>query len=354
MLLSPTPDLLDAKKQLKERYLRESTAAVVGRVYELGVSAARQNASNNVHAIGIGRKTVAGKTESVEVIRVHVVQKLPQSLVPIADRIPSEIDGIPTDIVESPVAFLRPSSLSLIRSHQTPNPYAIQRLRPLRAGLSTSHPLITAGTIGYFCRSVRPGDDPTATYLLSNNHVFANVNQATSDDAIFQPGVADGGTNTDTVATLERWMPIQLNSPVFNKVDAAIARLVPGVGFLPSLPFIGSVNGPAVASEELLVCKFGRTSGYTEGYITDVAYDATVGMDHSDPTIFAKFENQIRIEARLPRYAFFGLGGDSGSLVVSKTDKKAVGLYFAGPDSGIYGIANPIEQVLSELEIELL
>jgi hypothetical protein len=50
----------------------------------------------------------------------------------------------------------------------------------------------------------------------------------------------------------------------------------------------------------------------------------------------------------------FGLGGDSGSLVVSKAAANAVGLYFAGPPSGSYGIANPIADVLSQMQIELV
>ncbi|MCY7350067.1 MAG: S1 family peptidase [Cytophagaceae bacterium] len=191
-------------------------------------------------------------------------------------------------------------------------------------------------------------------YVLSNNHVFANVNQASPGDAIFQPGVADGGSDADAIATLTRWVPIQLNSSAFNAVDAAIARLSPGVVHRANLPGIGRIVGLTSAQEEMKICKFGRTSGYTEGHVTDVAYDAMVGMDHGNPNVFAKFENQIRIEAEAPRYAFFGLGGDSGSLVVSKPDKKAVGLYFAGPPGGSYGIANPIDRVLSDLKIELL
>jgi catecholate siderophore receptor len=50
----------------------------------------------------------------------------------------------------------------------------------------------------------------------------------------------------------------------------------------------------------------------------------------------------------------FGKGGDSGSLVVAKAEAKAVGLYFAGPDSGEYGVANHIQDVLHDLEIELI
>jgi|GEM_PF-5809720 len=50
----------------------------------------------------------------------------------------------------------------------------------------------------------------------------------------------------------------------------------------------------------------------------------------------------------------FAISGDSGSLVVGKDTAHAVGLYFAGPQSGVYGVANDIGSVLSELEIALV
>jgi hypothetical protein len=87
--------------------------------------------------------------------------------------------------------------------------------------------------------------------------------------------------------------------------------------------------------------------------VTDESMDVLVGMDHADPSLVALFENQMRIERVAPHPAV-GLGGDSGSLVLSKAKTEAVGLYFAGPSSGEYGLANHIADVLAELQIELL
>ena len=101
------------------------------------------------------------------------------------------------------------------------------------------------------------------------------------------------------------------------------------------------------------VRKHGRTTGYTEGAISDESYDALVGMDHNDPNVVGLFQSQFRIE-RAPAFPAFGRGGDSGSLVVSKATPNAVGLYFAGPESGSYGIATPIADVLSQMQIELV
>jgi hypothetical protein len=148
-------------------------------------------------------------------------------------------------------------------------------------------------------------------------------------------------------------MPIQLGGTTPNRVDAAIGRLRPDVTHQVEVCSIGRITGTARATEGMQVRKHGRTTGYTEGEVTDESYDALIGMDHSDPSLVALFENQLRLERIMP-YPAIGLGGDSGSLVMSKEQAQAVGLYFAGPPSGIYGVANHVEDVLGELEIQLL
>ena len=62
--------------------------------------------------------------------------------------------------------------------------------RPVPIGVSTGHPNVTAGTIG-----VRVKNSRGALFLLSNNHVFANTNNATAGQNILQPGPIDGGVN---------------------------------------------------------------------------------------------------------------------------------------------------------------
>jgi hypothetical protein len=136
-------------------------------------------------------------------------------------------------------------------------------------------------------------------------------------------------------------------------VDAAIGRLRAGVRFRRRICSVGSLTGTAQAVEGMIVRKHGRTTGLTRGIVTDESYDALVGMDHSNPNVVALFENQMRIEVVAP-FAAFGLGGDSGSLIVTGAGRRAVSLYFAGPESGFYGIANHIQDVQNGLEITLL
>ena len=330
---------------------------VVGKSRTLSVMAASATADNNVHAVGVGHKIVEGRLTEELCVRLYVVQKLAESLLPENSILPSAIDGIPTDVIESPPAFFLPS----VGQAAPPSAAAVApctnvrrtRQRPVMAGISSAHFNVTAGTISCFCRSTSEGDDPDTVYVLSNNHVFADVNNAQIGDDLFQPGPADGGTNADRFAVLHRFVPIQLGGHTPNRVDAAIGKLLSDIQIDRQICTIGHLSGTGTADENMQVCKHGRTTGYTEGTVFDPSIDSLVGMDHNNPGIVALFQDQLRINVSAP-FAAFGLGGDSGSMVVDRKTSEAVGLYNAGPAGGQYGLANRIQDVLAEMEIELL
>jgi hypothetical protein len=362
-------EIVQAKEILSARLL---AAGVRSNVMSLNfTSSMREAVANigaNVHAVGVGRKIVRGAPTDELAVRIYVVQKFAESAIPPRDLLPAQLDGIACDVIESPPAFIQPTTRGS-RTRATPAlpedlipPVIVAasnctddrrtRQRAFGAGISVAHRDVTAGTIGYFCRSTRPSDNPNAVYILSNNHVLANVNQGVQGDEILQPGPADGGSAADLVASLERFVRIKLGGDVSNRVDGAIARLIPGMEHDVSICSIGGVTGTDRGVEDMLVRKHGRTTGLTDGIVTDESVNSLVGMDHTDPSIIALFQGQMRIEGNGSTHAF-GLGGDSGSLVVSRDSLRAVGLYFAGPDNGVYGLACHINDVLDELEIEL-
>lgn len=356
-------EVLQAKEALSERLLTiGANSRVLARAFSNNMREVVPELGANVHAVGIGKKIVENQVTDELAIRIYVVQKLAESAIPPRDLLPAQIDGITCDVIESPPAFIQSLNPGVTEPQPAPvvNVLAAncsedrrRRQRAFGAGISVAHHDVTAGTIGYFCRSTRPGDNPNDIFILSNNHVLANVNQGAAGDAVLQPGPADGGVNTDLIARLHRFVRIRLGGDVSNRVDAAIARVVPDVDHNSSICGIGSISGTEQGVEEMRVLKHGRTTGLTEGVITDESVDQLVGMSHTDPSIVGRFERQLRIE-RAGTSNVIGLGGDSGSLVVSRDNHAAVGLYFAGPDSGIYGLANPIGTVLDELEIELI
>ncbi|MCA9017096.1 MAG: hypothetical protein KDA77_17320 [Planctomycetaceae bacterium] len=362
-------DLLAAKSAICAQLLQLGLGGqVIGKRATFSVASAVASASRNVHAVGIGKKVSTNKKSSEDCVRIYVVQKLPRSLMSPRDVIPESINGIPTDIIEAEPAFAfakkkpskakkpaKPKKKPAALAHATDvagttsGTQAPQR--PVIGGISAGHRDITAGTLGCFCHSTNPGDDPDQLFALSNNHIFANVNQAILGDPLYQPGPGDGGGFNDYFANLQRYIPISLGGLVSNRVDAAIGSPLSSVPVNPVIDQIGTISGTLTVKEGMKIRKQGRRTGYTEGVVDDADMTVFVGMDRNDTSAVAKFENQFRIVSEDSRP--IGLGGDSGSLIVHRTQDKAVGLYFAGPDSGEYGVANPIDFVLQDLEISI-
>lgn len=214
--------------------------------------------------------------------------------------------------------------------------------RPVPIGVSTGHPNITAGTIGARVT------DGTYFYALSNNHVFANSNDALIGDDIWQPGAYDGGTSADTYSHLTDFAVIDFYGGN-NLMDAAIAitdtsllsNTTPSDGYgIPS-------STPVSASVGLSVQKYGRTTGFTQGSVE--AINATVDVCYEGQSIctkLAKFIEQVVIVD-----GSFSAGGDSGSLVVTKQTNQPVALLFAGSSS--HTIATPINTVLTEFNVTI-
>lgn len=218
-----------------------------------------------------------------------------------------------------------------------------RRRRPAFPGCSVSHIDVTAGTLGCFVI-----DKNNNIFILSNNHVLANNNNADFDDLIFQPGIADGGLNlNNTYGVLHAYM--EINSNHNNIMDAAIASVIDETQIDTRVPRIGQINGGKNPELFMLVEKFGRTSKYTQGIIEDINADVLLDIDGER----VRFTNQIRIKGTAPTIPF-SKGGDSGSIVVCKNDKWAVGMIFAGNESTNTSFANPIIPILDAFDVNIL
>jgi Peptidase family S64 len=200
--------------------------------------------------------------------------------------------------------------------------------------------------------------------------VIARENAAQPPEAIVQPATLDlsGGdvsrltTRRDiigqfSIAELTDFVPVSLHGPQSiptNTVDAAIARITStDRDVAPSrLPYSGKIRGQAppydinpatgaFAGTEW-VYKVGRSTGYTEGYVSNVA--AVVNVEFAGGK--ATFVNQIAVRSTTDNTGCFAEGGDSGSALIT-ADHQISGLVFAaGPRRTL---ANPIEAVLREL-----
>ncbi len=218
--------------------------------------------------------------------------------------------------------------------------------RPVPIGVSTGRSGVTAGTIG---ARVTDGRE---TYALSNNHVFANRNDANLGDNVIQPGVADGGSDPEhAFGTLADFQEIgfcrALSCPE-NQVDGAIAETSPDqlAAATPSNGYGAPRSGTVEAELMLAVQKYGRTTGLTRGRITGI----NAILDVNYRTGRARFVDQIVVSGE-----GFSAGGDSGSLIVTdgrgRQDRRPVALLFAGSPNTT--IANPIDLVLDRFGVSV-
>jgi hypothetical protein len=335
--------------------LAESAVAEVQKSYSAAEKEllAPEKRRGNVLGFGAGVKWKNGRPTGEPALLVLVTHKLEKAQLSTTDLVPAKVQDMQTDVlaIGYPVAgggeptAVAPQTLA-------------KRIRPAEGGYSVGHIKITAGTIATCVYDVLPGGTasppasgigiPPRYYILSNNHVLANSNDASLGDPILQPGPFDGGTDpADRIARLSRFIPITFNPPVplaqhNNLVDAAVAE-----GAFHDLDreiyWTGYVRGwrpKANVTVGTVVQKTGRTTNYTIGRITTI--NATVDVGYGGGRV-ARFREQI-ITTNM------SAGGDSGSLVTT-LDDVAVGLLFAG--SSVATILNQIENVRSLLRVEV-
>ena len=255
--------------------------------------------------------------------------------------IPEKLDGVPVQVVVTGkiYALPKPENPGGGKPPKEPVDPTARFERPVPIGVSTGHPAITAGTIG--CR-VTDGDN---VYVLSNNHVYANENQATIKDPVIQPGTVDGGASpADDIGTLYDFEPIDFGGGD-NTIDAAIAATTADlVGKATPSDGYGMPKSRTVEAEfAQVVQKYGRTTGLTKGQVWALNATINVGYDSG----VAVFVGQIGI---VPLKGEFSAGGDSGSLVVTQKGNP-VGLLFAG--GGGWTFANPIGEVLTRFGVTI-
>jgi len=303
----------------------------------------------NVVGMGYGVKWSNGEPTGKPALLALVSQKVDKEELATEDVIPKKIGEMPTDVLAIGEPFAGQAEPIEVGIE-----LLARRARPASGGYSVGHRNITAGTIGTCVYDMvgTPGNPvgmPQHYYILSNNHVLANSNNATPGDAILQPGPFDGGVDpSDRIAALSRFIPITFDPPVpralhRNLVDAAVAE-----GQFHDLKreihWVGHLRGwrpRAQIPVGLVVHKTGRTTNYTTGRIT--AINATIDVNYGGGRV-ARFRDQI---LTTPMSA----GGDSGSLVADR-DNFAVGLLFAG--SPQVTVLNQIQHVRSLLRVEIV
>ena len=123
-----------------------------------------------ITGVDIGRKISKGKMTDETAIRIYVTKKLANRDLPEAERIPKEIDGVKTDVIERRYVLHQAQvALQEVRPRVD-----TQRYTTLRGGMgigpcTAKNGYVFVGTLGCFVK-----DRPTgATMMLTNYHVLA-------------------------------------------------------------------------------------------------------------------------------------------------------------------------------------
>jgi hypothetical protein len=326
----------------------------------------------NLVATGIGYKSVNGEKTGELCIICSVESKIREADLHGNQKIPSFVDGIPTDVhAVGLIHSFNPASAKLpvlpVDDAVTDEKISpAGKFRPVPGGVSIGHVHVSAGTMG--CLVKKGGK----LYILSNNHVLANSNNAGAGDLILQPGMFDGGIPAeDQIARLSEFIAIRFENEgshfsngitglfnfiaritgsrsrfysrrmdVKNLVDCAIAEPLEGIALTGDILHIGRIAGVAEGMLGMKVKKSGRTTGHTTGTIeqTDVTVRVNFGANKT-----ALFTDQLIAGA-------MSQGGDSGSVVLSEENNEVIGLLFAGSTNTT--IINRIQNVMDIMGIE--
>ena len=255
-----------------------------------------------VFSVGLGSKLVNGVSTGKLAFSILVLEKKPIATLAPHEIIPAEIEGLPTDVLES-----RPPHLIADEEQEDFDPGIardIAEYRPILGGIQirgarsiVPNGAHTFGTLGGF--ALTTGKDPGQRVLLTNHHVLddrdgnlhgPSCTGCTKGDAVGNP---NSGSQIATV----------LRGNDGDEVDAAIAILDKGVQFqrdivkddapFPHREAIGESRPLETTDRDSTVHKRGMRSGITFGIVGSVS--AFTG-----PVVGGRpRSNQIRID--LPR-----------------------------------------------------
>ena len=312
------------------------------------------------YSLTLQKKIVRGIEVEVPAIRIYVSQKIrPLEALAIEHRIPENIEGIKTDVVEIGEVIALAQRLET-PFFGVPPEKRTQIWRPAPPGVSIGHYEISAGTFGCLMADAVSGDP----LIVSNNHVLANADMreehhCVKGDMIVQPGPYDIRTGINPtihkIGELDRWVPVTSNPASDETVDCAAATpygpnvlsQILDIGDLDDIGRAGSGNSNLYGDfkKDLPLCKSGRTTGYNESKIGEPAAFIKVSGYHGKTCAF--------------RDVFFttqcAAGGDSGSAFVWKSPERGnvfMGLLFAGSSS--ITVACKSYHVVGRLNLKLL
>ncbi|HMH16005.1 MAG TPA: hypothetical protein VK578_23100 [Edaphobacter sp.] len=318
-----------------------------------------------VHTISVQPKTTKGIRTPEFAIVVHVAKKKPANDLAPGDVIPPIIDGVSTDVVESPRRVL--SAAPSTNTDDNNYPHVIGGVQIVSDGTSRHSDHTTTwriGTLGCVAINQDPAvTDPSKQAIaLTNAHVLLDALISTTHDgsAVGQPSTSSlccksldhtvGHVDHDALFT--GFEPSTNPQPPPTGIDAGFITLDPGVQW--SAEVIASGKGGSITTEQIAgphvvddtealfdtsnpplpiyaVHKRGVRTEATTGWLYSVDATVDVEVESLDGTVTKtlRFMHQLELQPQDPT-KYFGLQGDSGSAILNSSHQ-VIGLLFGVP-----------------------
>jgi hypothetical protein len=321
-----------------------------------------------VRAVAIGHKFVGGENTRQVAIIVKVEKKRSLSDIPANERIPTQIEGIPTDVAEwQPEIFC-----GATRDDSS-------KERPLLGGTKIQMDMDTEiheGTLGFIGRTTGTvaGIPQGGIVGVTCNHVVTNT---ATPGGITQLRRKVGQDSTldcsrccqscyDIIGKVLHGVGILIAAPnIGHTVDAALIALDQGLKYYRDIIEVGAVAGPRIVSSSdigLKVRKRGFRTGLTFGTVQNVSVTTVLNgqtMSDSDIDILPDPATPIWDDCvgtndcvGHRNFSSFGCVGDSGAAVLD-LQNHIIGLFRSIHCDGT-GVATGIDVVTTALGIVVL
>ena len=266
------------------------------------------------------------------------------------DIIPKKIFGVKTDVevMEMPKAYVTPDR---------------KKYDELKGGIeiapTNSNFVGTLGNI-YIEESINGKREPYVLKNLSGSvlekikkkiqiNFFAGTNlHVVAKDVFENPigtSITQPGISTRIIGYVSEYFPMSKKG--WNEFDEAVVVLDTPfkIDHIDSIKKIGQPRVAIRPFRNMEVKKYGRTTRYTEGYITNTSI--SIRIDYGKENGILKFRDVMQITPQ-PGFKQFSDGGDSGSLITT-LDNRPVGRLFAG--NSIYTFAIPMVKIIKKLRM---
>ncbi len=288
-----------------------------------------------VTSVEIGIKETGRELTQELAFRVYVQRKIPQDQLAPDEKIPDEIFGVKTDVIEYGLPVLT---------------FNDKKFRPLKGGIQIGNPNDEGGTLG--CIVQRNSDN--SYVALGNYHVmFAGFKEGDTGVQLGQPSISGSWCcKCDVIGEI-------VDKRLDAIVDCAICSLKPDVKPTSAIRDLNGVgnDGLLFGSANAVVgtdtvFKVGRTSDRTSGTIISITHGTAAVPKEGTPQRIRQI--LIKPDTGVP---LFQDKGDSGAVLVD-SNNTVVGLMWGAylepthPLHG-YGIACPIADVLADLAITI-